>query len=108
LKILEARSILSSWPAEKREEVFPVDATLALPRGKADCWPDAATAAVVLTGWLPNLEPHELEEGLRQAKYLINSGIVTVDRWQRETLDVVRALLAWGDTLAAADPVQCN
>ena len=110
MRILEARNILAAWSPERRREVFDVDCTVTLPNGETDCWPDAAVGAVICTGWLPSLESEaDLEAALRQFQLLHGSGdIIDAGLWEKQTENVIRELIDWGDRQAAADPVGCN
>ena len=65
--------------------------------GEVDCWPAAATAAVMLAGCLEDAcTDADLDEALDHFGYLVRDGIVDAPAWKERTAEVIDAVLAWG------------
>jgi hypothetical protein len=78
-----------------------IRATMVSPDGiEADCWPAAMTAAASLSGMLDDCRDlDDLQEAVSHFLTLLEAEVFTRDQWERETCEVVGAVMDWGDTL---------
>lgn len=97
MNILDCHAMLAAKSAEDRQALLPGEYYLDPPGGRADCWPAAATAAVILATTLATLETErDLQEALQHFHSLLSIGVVEQVDLERETLHVVSDLMAWG------------
>lgn len=91
MEILTALEMFERRPLESREDVLDVSVSI----HGGDAWSEAATAAVMLAGFLDDaLTDADLDEGCAHFQSLHSAGIISTDQW-RETIDeVISAKLA--------------
>lgn len=88
---LEAFLMLRSRPIESRADVFDIEVSL---HGE-DYWPEAATAAVSLAGFLDDAKTDgDLDEALRHFQMIHSAEIpaVETEAWFREIAEVIEAV----------------
>lgn len=75
-------------------EALDCDATI----GGLDAWPAAAVAAVELAGHLDDAASHaDLDVGLEHFQRLYEAGIVTDEKWQETSIEILGDLESWGE-----------
>jgi hypothetical protein len=92
----EAHELLWTYTAAEREDVLPGTFAIQAPGGRpCDCWPGAAVACAVLSGWLHDASTRaELDEAIRHGATLLEMDVVSVDDWREETGRVIAEAMA--------------
>ena len=92
MHLLQALDRFYQRPVESRADVLDIEATL---YGR-DCWPEFATACVLLSGYLGDeaLTDAELDEALAHFQTLHSAGVVSDDDWRQAANEVITAKIA--------------
>lgn len=91
MHLLHALERFTRRPVEARADALDCDVKLF----GADAWPEAATAAVMLAGYLDDaLTDADLDEALAHLQTLHSAGVVDDDQWKATIDEVISARIS--------------